>query len=153
MKKVIPLLLIIILLSGGCSAAKESLGNNNWKFSRIVESQTDTGAFVSEKDSVKYKGAKVIDLSCSANENEITIKDNATGNEWKLGYAENKTVTTNNTDGSIFDITYTTEDKTVKGFATTGIANTNGEGGSNYLIINFGGYELYFNDIEEIKIG
>ena len=153
MKKVISLLLIMILFLSGCSTKNETLANNDWKFSRIVDTQSGNVTFSSEKEASKFNGAKVADLSCTADDSKITIKDNATGNEWTLDYIKNNTIKTNNEDGANFDITYTTEEKAVKGFATTGVVNQNGEDGSDYLIINLDGYELHFNNIEEIKIG
>lgn len=154
MKKIIPVLLVMILFLSGCSGMKKNpLESNDWKFSRIVAVQTGVVVFSSEKDSSKYNTAKTADFSFTANESKMTIKDNASGNEWTLDYIINETAEISNRDGTVYDITYTTEEKTVKGFATTGIANLNDVSEYNYLIITLGGYELYFNDMEEIRLG
>ncbi len=146
MKKVISLLLIMILFLSGCSGTqKDSLANISWNFSRIVDTQTGVTVFSSEKENSKYNTAKVTDLSCMADDNKITIKDNATGNEWTLDYSKNTTAKTNNTEGVIYDISYTSEEKTLTGYATTGLANLN-----DYLIITIGGYELHF--IEQTQL-
>ena len=98
MKKVISLLLIMILFLSGCSTKNETLANNDWKFSRIVDTQSGNVTFSSEKEASKFNGAKVADLSCTADDSKITIKDNATGNEWTLDYIKNNTIKTNNED-------------------------------------------------------
>lgn len=154
MKKAISVLLIMILFLSGCSKTEKiSIKNSDWKFSRIIQSQTDIVVFSSEKEISKHNTAKTIDLSFSANESKMTIKDNASGNEWTLDYIINETAEISNRDGTVYDITYTTEEKTVKGFATTGIANLNDVSQHNYLIITIDGYELYFNDISENILG
>ncbi len=153
MKRILPVLLIMILLLSGCKGAeKNSLDKSDWNFSRIIEIQTGVVVFSNEKNSAKYNTAKVIDLSFTADESKITIKDSATGNEWALDYAENKTAKTNNTEGTIYDITYTSEEKTIKGYATTGIANLSDVSKYTYIVITLGGYELHFNDMTETKI-
>lgn len=151
MKKVISVLIVLVFVLSGCSSiAKDSLGNNNWEFSRIIETENGKVAFSSENNSTKFSDAKIIDLSCTANDNEIILKDNTTNNEWILSYTVNETAETNNADGQIYDISYTAEEKNITGYATTGIANLNDISQCNYLIITLGGYELYFIESEKI---
>ena len=77
MKKVISVLIVLVFVLSGCnSIAKDSLGNNNWEFSRIIETENGKVAFSSENNSTKFSDAKIIDLSCTANDNEIILKDN-----------------------------------------------------------------------------
>ncbi len=153
MKKVISLLLIMVLFFSGCkSTEKVTIENNDWKFSRIVESKTDKVVFSSQKDSFKYDGAKSIDISCSADNGKIIIKDNSSGNEWHLDYTENKKAKTNNTDGYIYEVTYSTESENIKGYASTGAANLNGITANDYLIVTISGYDLYFVNLEETKL-
>lgn len=153
MKKIIPLLLVILLLLSGCTdSGKVSVENSEWKFSRIIEADTNKVVFSNEKDNSKFEGSKIIDLSCSATENQITIKDNASGTEWILDYTENKNAETNNPDGSIYEVTYTAEEKSIRGYATTGIANLNDVVENEYLIITLGGYELHFVNLEDVTL-
>lgn len=143
---------MVLFFSGCSSTVKDSLANNSWNFTRIVDNQTGVTVFSSEKESSKYSTAKVADLSCTATENKITVKDNTTGNEWALDYIKNETAKTNNTEGTVYDISYTAGEKTLTGYATTGIANLSDDGGNNYLIITLGGYELHFIDTQELPI-
>ncbi len=153
MKKIVSLLLIMVLFLSGCSAKdNKTLENYNLEISRIVESETKKVLFSSEKENSKYDNAEIISLSCTANKNEITIKDNSTNKEWVLDYSINKTAETNNTEGAVFDISYTAEEKTLTGYATTGTANISENEGNDYLIITLGGYELHFIEMQELQI-
>ena len=150
MKKIISLLLIMVFIFSGCNAAqKVRIDKYNWSFSRIASTETDKVIFTSKDNSAKFADAKVINLECSVSDGEITISNPESNESWKIQYTENKEVKTNNADGLIYDLTYSTEESSVKGFATTGIANMNDVDEDYYLILTIGGYELHFMDMTD----
>ncbi|MBR3781270.1 MAG: hypothetical protein IKK63_08735 [Clostridia bacterium] len=150
MKKIISLLLILVFVLSGCNAAKKvRIDEYNWTFSRITSTETDKVIFTSEKNSSRYTEAKIINIKCTVSGDEITISDPASKESWKIQYTENKEAKTNNADGLIYDLTYSAEENSIKGFATTGIANMNDVDEDYYLILTIGGYELYFMDITD----
>lgn len=150
MKKVISVLLILVFVLSGCSSFKKvRIEKYDWEISRIASTETSEVLFCSADNELKYKGAKVTDLKCLAADGKITITDSATNEEWVLEYTDNKTVQTNNTDGSIYEIKYSNDEKNLKGYATTGTASLNDVIDNYYLIITIGGYDLYFIDTAE----
>ncbi len=147
MKKVISVLLILIFVLSGCSSLMGvRIEKYNWSFSRIANTENGEVIFCSAENELKYSGAKITDIKCSADDGIITVTNNATGDIWTLEYADNKTVETNNTIGSIYDIHYNSEAESLKGYATTGIASKSDVDDDYYLIITIGGYDLYFID-------
>lgn len=147
MKKIISVLLILVFVLSGCSAfTGVRIDKYNWGFSRIADTETSEVLFCAEKNALKYSGAQIADFECSAKDGKIIITNPATEESWTLEYADNKTVETNNTVGSIYDIYYKTETENLKGYATTGIASKSDIDDDYYLIITIGGYDLYFID-------
>ena len=150
MKRVISVLLILIfVLLSGCSNQKANIEKCSWEFSRISVTENDSVVFCSENNKLKYDGAKTISLDCSINNGKITIKNIATDEEWVLEYKENKSAETNNTEGSVYTITYHTEPIPLKGYASTGITSKNDIDDDRYLIFTLGGYSLYFIEKSE----
>lgn len=150
MKKIIALSLIFIFVLSGCNSSKKvHIDEYNWELSRIVSTETDETVFVSEETAAKYPEAKTISIECTVSGDEITISSPAGNESWKIKYEENKEAKTNNSDGLIYDLIYSTEENSIKGFATTGIANLNDVNESKYLILTIGGYELNFMEIKQ----
>ena len=145
MKKLFSILIIMLLiLCGGCSTSKIQIEKNNWIFSRISDSKTDNIIFCSEENKLKFSDAKVTDIKLTADKNTFTITNTETNDSWTLEYAENKTAKTNNTDGRVYDVFYKGEGKNLKGYASTGIVNKSIDKPDYYLIITIGGHSLYF---------
>lgn len=147
MKKVISVLLILILVLSGCSQTKNvPVEDFDWKFSRIALTESGEVVFCSEDNKLKFEDAKVSDFDFSADKGIITITNAETSESWTLEYQENKTVPTTNTEGSVYDVYYNSEEKNLKGYATTAIAAKSDVSFDYYLIITIGGYDLYFID-------
>ncbi len=150
MKKVISVLLILIFVLSGCSQTKNvPVEKFDWEFSRIAVTKTGEVVFCSEYNKPKFENAKVSDFDLSADKGIITITNAETSESWTLEYEENKTAQTTNTEGSIYNVFYNSEDKNLKGYATTAIAAKNDVSFDYYLIITIGGYDLYFIDYSE----
>ncbi len=147
MKKIIPLLLAVMLLLAGCSNNYESSIKNNWMLSRVTNSSTGEVIFCTDDNKPFYEDAKIIDLSCTADETKIKIIDNATSEAWSLEYSLNETVQTNNSNTSIYDIFYYSDNQSLKGYATIGKSSSN----EDYLILSLNGYSIYFDSISETE--
>ncbi len=150
MKKVISVLLILVFVLSGCSSKNNiAIENYDWSFSRITQEDNGEVLFVSAENEVKYTNTKTIALECSVTADEIIISDNATGESWNLKYVANEDIQASGNEGTIYNITYSTENDVIKGYATTGAANRNNVDSDYYLIITIKNYQLYFIDTAE----
>lgn len=150
MKKVISVLLILLFVLGGCSKFKNvPIEKYDWEFSRIAATETGEVLFCSADNELKFDNAKVSDFKCVADDGIITITNAETSEQWTLEYEDNKTVQTNNTEGSVYEVYYNSESKNLTGYATTAIASRNDVNNDYYLIITIGGYDLYFIDFTD----
>lgn len=150
MKKVISVMLILIFVLSGCSQSKRvPVEDYDWEFSRIAVTKTDEVVFCSEDNNLKFKNAKVSDIDFSADNGIITITNTETSESWTLEYEENKTAQTTNAEGSVYNVYYSSEEKSLKGYATTAIAAKSDVSFDYYLIITIGGYDLYFIDYSD----
>ena len=147
MKKIFLFLLVFIFVFSGCSGTeKVKIENNNWVFSRVSDDKNNKIIFCAKENELKFKDAKISDLTFSADKSSITITNAETDESWTLEYSENKSAETNNSDGFVYDIYYKNEAEYLKGYATTGSTNKSDISSDRYLIITIGGYSLYFID-------
>ena len=145
MKKLFSIFIIMLLVfCGGCSTNKIQIEKNIWNFSRISENETDSVIFCSEENKLKFSDAKVTDIKLAADKNTFTVTNIETQESWLLEYNKNETAKTNNTDGLIYDVYYKGDDKTLKGYAYTGIVDKSFDNPDYYLVIAIGGHSLYF---------
>lgn len=146
MKKTISLLLLLMFVLTGCSYSEFSIDDYKWELSRITETETGKILYCTAENKSSYEGAEIIDLSIAADNDKITITDNASAEAWNFSYADNKEVKPSSADNYIYDITYNSESGTLKGYATIGIIDKSSANDNLYLILTIGGYSIYLNN-------
>lgn len=137
-------MLLAVCLSFASCGENIDIKNHDWQFSN-VQGMADNGAITHCAEEFKdlYPDAQIIDLSCSATDDTITITDNGTGESITFTYE---------TELSNFkDLIYkiTSEDNTVQGYASVGVTEYMNDKSEYTLIITIGERSLYFYEVIE----
>lgn len=128
--------LIICLMSGGCASANElAIENHNWQISRVQLAKTAEIIYCSADESSLHQNAEIIDLSCTASNGKIIIKDNSSSQTWSLDYIEKSA----DPESVIYEING-------NGNAVVGKTTYHDNSFEYTLIISVDNYVLYFSD-------
>lgn len=150
MKKALVLSLVAVLMIcviSGCGSKDTrdfSVENHNWTFINMVDNEKGTITACAEEQSELYPEAEVLELSCKASTNVMAIRDEETGNGAEVSYSG----VGKDTNSITYELVYQDGDETVKGMAVSSITEY-AKGEYEYtLVVDLGGYALYFADRE-----
>ena len=138
MKKLIPVLfiLILVMIFTACGKEEIKIEDYEWHLRTAMSLEKDGLVFAVGEETEAYPDAEVVDVILTANDGELIIKDK-TNNETYKGAYEEMYVTENSED---YKMIIEGED----GYAT--VAYTTYDDGTKELTlpITVGGYDLYF---------
>ena len=137
--------MICLMLSmiSGCGNKNDYdflIENHNWQFSSMVDSEHGTIAACSEEMAEVNPEAEVRDIVCMANSNVLAIRDAETGNGKEISYSG----IAKDTNSLTYKLVMQDGNETIEGMAVSGITEY-AKGEYEYtLVVDIGGYALYF---------
>ena len=146
MKKAILLGFISILMLfaiSGCGSKNDFdflIENHNWQFSNMVDSEKGTITACCGEMAEVYPEAEVLNLTCKASTNVMTIRDAATGNGKEISYSG----VGKDTNSLTYKLVLQDGDETIEGMAVSSVTEY-AKGEYEYtLVVDIDGYALYF---------